>query len=70
LEKEKPILRRVLQLLSLAMIGLFFGLGFFIWFTPLFEDILPQPNRTILIIILFVYGTFRGYRAIKRMREE
>ncbi|HEV7230922.1 MAG TPA: hypothetical protein VGO45_06325 [Bacteroidia bacterium] len=52
------------------MIALFFGLGFFLWFTSLWDDILPQPNRSILIIILFVYGSFRGYRALKKMREE
>jgi len=51
------------------MIGIFFVLGFFLIFTPLWNDILPQPNRTVLIIILFVYGSFRGWRAWKKMRE-
>jgi uncharacterized membrane protein len=69
LENENPILRRVLQLLSFAMIGIFFVLGFFLIFTPLWNDILPQPNRTILIFILFVYGSFRGWRAWKKFRE-
>jgi hypothetical protein len=70
LEKENPLLKRVLQVLSLSMIGVFFGLGFFFWFTNALPELLPQPNRTILIIILFVYGSFRGYRMIKRFRED
>ncbi len=64
------MLQKIFQLLSLAMIGIFWGLGFFLLFTHLWDDILPQPNRTILIFILFIYGAFRGYRAIKKMRED
>jgi hypothetical protein len=52
------------------MIAVFFGLGFLLWFTPFWDDILPQPNRTILIFILFVYGSFRGYRTVKKFRHE
>ena len=62
--RNAELFKKILKYFGFIMVLIYVALGFFIIFSKLFTDALPQWQRVAVGVVLIVYGLFRAYRTL------
>jgi len=55
-------------MLAAFMVIVFLGLGFVLFFTDVYLETIPRPNRYYVGAVLVIWSIFRGYFAWRRYK--
>jgi hypothetical protein len=73
LTQNNPGIGKIGRILSLMMLAVFLGLGYFFLGTNMMIKEFPRPNRTYIGLLLVAWAIFRGFmfwQRYKRMNED